>query len=239
MLRSYSIGVLVLWLAASILTQTSAAETPFERRFVTQERSDFAAENAVPGILSDIGMISIQSPPGWRLFYEPHHTRNAKRTKIARPSPHGSLDSLLVVFYHPSSDLLCDLSVNIEHPQKYRMTGFGSKHGISLSPAANYEIMQRDLSRIVWIWMRESGRFTHFGTSQTGLTSQPNLVAAAWRYESEDGSLSEGIGTTNLINSTFVLTFCHWPKGQPRGPNGIQRLKELRDSVFLLPLEED
>lgn len=238
MLRSYLVALLVALSVTLSPSPMSAAETPFERRFVTQERPDFAAETAVPGILSDIGMISVQSPPGWRLFYEPRHVRNARNTKAARSSSHGSLDSLSAVFYHPSSDLLCNLSINMTRPQTERMTGFGSENGITLSPAVSYEIMQRDLSMTVWIWMRESGRFTHFGTSQTGRTSQPNLIAAAWQHESEDGSLSEGIGITNLINSTFVLTFCHWPKGQPRGANGLQRLKELRDSVFLLPPDE-
>ena len=238
MLRPYSIGLLVLWLATSILSLKSAAETPFERRFVTQERSDFASENAVPGILSDIGMISIQSPPGWRLFYEPRHVVNAKMTKAARSNPDGDMDSLRAVFYHPSSNLLCNLSIDIAWPQKARVTGFGSEHGITLSPAAEYNIMQRHLGMTVEVFMREYGWFSRLKKSRNDRKKAPNLISASWLYKSEDGSHSEGVGETNLIENTMVLTFCHWPKGQPRGQDGIQRLKELRDSVFLLPLDE-
>lgn len=212
------------------------ADETAERRFVTQTVPSLDAANAAQALNSPAGLVNVQSPTGWRLFQHPNQSEAGPPNAA---NPHADLDSMLAIFYHPESDLYCDLAVSVKRPQAARVSGIGSRQGVRLSPAVQYKIVQKNLETWVELPMREFGRVIQFERRPTEPISGPDLTRATWRWESEDGIVSEGIGETNLVNSAIITNFCHWPKGRARGADGAARISELRDTITLTPLSDD
>lgn len=212
------------------------ADETADRRFVTQTVPSLDAASAAQALNSPAGLVNVQSPTGWRLFQHPNQSETGTSNAA---NPHVGLDSMMAIFYHPETDLYCDLDISVLLPQKARISGFGSEYGVRLSPAVQYKLVQRNLETWVELPMREFGRVIQFERRPTEPALGPHLTRATWRWESEDGIVSEGIGESNLINSAIITNFCHWPKGQASSADGAARIADLRGAIKLTPPSDD